>query len=230
MSIIVGNLLIESNNEAILKEEKDGDMYIGGIFAGADAINNNKRVYPEEILDRAMEEYLREKVKNSMGLMELGHPDSPKINLDRVAAKIIDLKKDGKEWVGKAKIIKELPCGNIAYGLLKNDVKFGASTRGLGSADKSTWKNEDCNLVNNFVVRAVDLVSDPSYADAIIHTVSESKQFILDKSSDTVFEMNEENYKLFEKQLKGLPAKAEDRQKQIFEGLQNFLNSLRANR
>lgn len=230
MSIVVGSLLIESNNEPIRREEKDGDMYIGGIFAGADKVNNNKRVYPEDILDKAMEEYLQEKVRKSMGLMELGHPDSPKINLDRVAAKIVDLKKDGKEWVGKAKIMKELPCGNIAYGLLKNDVKFGASTRGLGSADKGTWKNEDCNLVNNFVVRAIDLVSDPSYSEAMIHTVSESKQFILDNSSGQVVEFNEENYRLFESRLSKLPKKSEDRQQVIFEGIQNFLNSLRANR
>jgi len=230
MSIIVGNLLIESNNNPILKEEKNGDMFIGGIFAGADKLNNNKRVYPEDILDKAMEEYLKEKVHNSMGLMELNHPDSPKINLDRVAAKIIDLKKDGKEWIGKAKILRELPCGNIAYGLLKNDVRFGASTRGLGSADKATWQNEDCNLVNNFFVRAIDLVSEPSYSDAIIHTVTECKQFILDNSTGEVVEFNEETYRIFESRIQTLPKKQEDKQKLIFESLQNFLNSLRANR
>ena len=106
MSIIIGSLFVESKDN-LLKEEKDGDMFIGGIFAGADKLNNNKRVYPEDILDKAMEEYLREKVHKSMGAMELGHPDTPKINLDRIAAKIVDLKKKGKEWIGKAKILKE---------------------------------------------------------------------------------------------------------------------------
>jgi hypothetical protein len=230
MSILVGNLFIE-NNETLLKEEKDGDMYIGGIFAGADKINNNKRVYPEEILDKAMEEYLKEKVHKSMGAMELGHPETPKVNLDRIAAKIIDLKKNGKEWIGRAKILKELPCGHIAYGLLKNDMKIGSSTRALGSATKQTWMGEeDTNVVNTLVIRAVDLVSDPSYSSAMIDVVSESRQFILDKSSGSVFELNEETYKIFESQLASLPKKKEEKQEIIFESIKNFLNSLKANR
>jgi hypothetical protein len=229
MSIIVGNLFVE-NNENLFKEEKEGDMYIGGIFAGADKINNNKRVYPEEILDRAMEEYLKEKVQNSMGAMELGHPDSPRINLDRIAAKIIDLKKDGKEWVGKAKILKELPCGHIAYGLLKNDMKIGSSTRALGSAQKRKWmESEDANVVDNLVIRAIDLVSDPSYSPAMVDVVAESKQFILDKSSGSVFELNEETYKRFESQINNLPQRNTKKQEIIFESIKNFLNSLKSN-
>jgi hypothetical protein len=230
---MVGKLFRQMITESKLSTKAEGDnLFLEGIFCQSDILNNNKRVYPKEILDKAVEEYIKDKVNTHRALGELGHPDSPKINLDKVCIKIEKLHKKDKEtdWHGKAKVLTDTPSGAICRGLINGGVNFGVSTRGLGTADKGDWQNEEANMVNNFVLRAVDVVSDPSAPDAYVNAVQEEKDYILDQSSGEVFDMNEENYKIFEARLKVLPVKADQRQQVIFEGIQNFLNSLRANR
>lgn len=231
--VVVGKLFRQMISESKVDVKEDGDnLFLEGIFCQADVLNNNKRVYPTEILDKAVEEYVEQKVKPNRALGELGHPDTPKINLDKVCIKIDKLYKKDKDtdWHGKARVLVDTPCGAICRGLIKGGVNFGVSTRGLGSADKGNWKNEECNMVNNFVLRAIDVVSDPSAPDAYVNAVQEEKDYILDQSSGEVFEMNEETYKMFESRMKVLPVRQDHRQQVIFEGIQNFLNSLRANR
>lgn len=232
-NILIGKLFREfnKNHEVLTEETKEGQLYIEGIFCQADIKNNNSRVYPAAVLDKAVQEFIDTKVKNHSACGEMTHPDSPRINLDRVCIKIEDMKKKGSDWYGKAKVAHEdCPCGKILRGLIKTGLKVGVSSRGLGSADKGTWKNEECNMVNNFVLRAIDVVSDPSAPDAYVDAITESKEWILDNSTGEVVEFNEENYRLFESRLTSLPKHSNNRQKIIFEGIQNFLNSLRANR
>lgn len=230
--VMVGKLFRQMITESklIVEDDEKKGLFLEGIFCQADVLNNNKRVYPAEILDKAVEEYIDQKVKTNRALGELGHPDSPKINLDKVCIKIEKLDKKDKDWYGKAKVLTDTPSGAICRGLINGGVNFGVSTRGLGTADKANWKNEDCNMVNNFVLRAIDVVSDPSAPEAYVNAVQEEKEYILDQSSGEVFEFNEENYKMFESRLKNLPVKSKERQQAIFEGIQNFLNSLRTNR
>lgn len=233
-NILVGRLFREiSESCKLLSEEveegKEKKLYLKGMFAQGNIKNNNGRVYPEEILDAANEEFIENMVKKDMGCCELLHPDSPKINLDRVCAKIVELTKDEANWIGKARVIPT-PMGEIVKGLIKGGIRLGASSRGLGSADKSTYKNEECNLVNNFVIRAYDIVHSPSGPDCYVDAITEAKEWILDNTTGAVAEMNEENYKMFESRIKVLPVKDTTKQEVIFESIKNFLNSLRANR
>jgi hypothetical protein len=232
--MIVGKLFRQCLTEGVkaTEESEDGQksLFIEGIFCQADVLNNNQRVYPDEILDSAVKEYIDQKVKSNRALGELGHPDSPKINLDKVCIKIEKLDKNGSNWNGRAKVLTDTPSGAICRGLINGGVNFGVSTRGLGSADKGKWKNEEANLVNNFVLRAIDVVSDPSAPDAYVSAIEEEKEYILDSLSGEIYDMNEETYKMFENRLKVLPVRKSDRQVAIFEGIQNFLNSLRASK
>ena len=121
----------------ILTEERDGKklLYIEGVFLQSELKNRNGRVYPFEVLNREVERYTEEYVKPKRALGELGHPDGPTINLDRVSHRIVDLRTEGHNFIGKAQIL-DTPMGNIAKSLLGEGVQLGVSSRGMGSIDK----------------------------------------------------------------------------------------------
>ena len=163
----------------ILTEEKNGKklLYIEGVFLQSELKNRNGRMYPFSVLDREVNRYNEEYVKSKRALGELGHPDGPTINLDRVSHRITSLKAEGNNFIGKAQIL-DTPMGNIAKSLLGEGVQLGVSSRGMGSIQKS----EDCSVVADdfMLTTAADIVADPSAPDAFVNGIMEGKEWVWD--------------------------------------------------
>ena len=161
----------------LLTEEKDGKklLYIEGVFLQSELKNRNGRMYPFEVLNREVERYNEEYVKSKRALGELGHPDGPTINLDRVSHRITSLRAEGNNFIGKAQIL-DTPMGNIAKNLLGEGVQLGVSSRGMGSIQKK----EDCNVVADdfMLTTAADIVADPSAPDAFVNGIMEGKEWV----------------------------------------------------
>ena len=161
----------------ILTEEKNGKklLYIEGVFLQSELKNRNGRMYPFSVLDREVKRYNEEYVKSKRALGELGHPDGPTINLDRVSHRIVSLKAEGNNFIGKAQVL-DTPMGNIAKSLLGEGVQLGVSSRGMGSIQKS----EDCNVVADdfMLTTAADIVADPSAPDAFVNGIMEGKEWV----------------------------------------------------
>ena len=161
----------------LLTEEKDGKklLYIEGVFLQSELKNRNGRMYPFSVLNREVERYNEEYVKSKRALGELGHPDGPTINLDRVSHRITSLRAEGNNFIGKAQIL-DTPMGNIAKNLLGEGVQLGVSSRGMGSIQKV----EDCNVVADdfMLTTAADIVADPSAPNAFVEGIMEGKEWI----------------------------------------------------
>ena len=152
-------------------------LYIEGVFLQSELKNRNGRMYPFGVLDREVKRYNEEYVKSKRALGELGHPDGPTINLDRVSHRITSLRAEGNNFIGKAQVL-DTPMGNIAKSLLGEGVQLGVSSRGMGSIDK----REDCNVVcDDFMLTtAADIVADPSAPDAFVNGIMEGKEWVWD--------------------------------------------------
>ena len=202
----------------LLTEEKDGKklLYIEGVFLQSELKNRNGRMYPFSVLEREVKRYNEEYVQSKRALGELGHPDGPTINLDRVSHRIVSLKAEGNNFIGKAQIL-DTPMGNIAKNLLGEGVQLGVSSRGMGSIQKS----EDCNIVADdfMLTTAADIVADPSAPDAFVNGIMEGKEWVWDNgilkeskvakyqryvSEATRSELEERTLKVFENFLSGL--------------------------
>ena len=161
----------------LITEEKNGKklLYIEGVFLQSELKNRNGRMYPFAVLDREVKRYNEEYVKSKRALGELGHPDGPTINLDRVSHRITSLKAEGNNFIGKAQIL-DTPMGNIAKNLLGEGVQLGVSSRGMGSIDKQ----ESCNVVRDdfMLTTAADIVADPSAPDAFVNGIMEGKEWV----------------------------------------------------
>ena len=171
--------LITENIEdiQILTEEKDGkkNLYIEGVFLQSEIQNRNGRIYPFDVLNKEVERYSEEYVKAGRALGELGHPDGPTVNLDRVSHKITSLKAEGNNFIGKARIL-DTPMGTIAKNLLGEGVKLGVSSRGMGSLKEENgvkYVGEDFMLAT-----AADIVADPSAPDAFVNGIMEGKEWV----------------------------------------------------
>jgi len=164
-------------NVKLITEEKNGKklLYIEGVFLQSELKNRNGRMYPFSVLDREVKRYNEEYIKSKRALGELGHPDGPTINLDRVSHRITDLRAEGNNFIGKAQIL-DTPMGNIAKNLLDEGVQLGVSSRGMGSIQKS----EDCNVVADdfMLTTAADIVADPSAPDAFVNGIMEGKEWV----------------------------------------------------
>jgi hypothetical protein len=163
----------------VLTEDSKGEKHfvIEGIFLQAEIANKNRRIYPSRILEREVNRYNEEYVKQNRALGELGHPDGPTVNLDRVSHMITSLKKEGNNFIGRAKILAT-PMGKIVESLLNGGAKLGVSSRGLG-----TLKEMD-NGINEvqddfFLSTAADIVADPSAPDAFVSGIMENKEWVL---------------------------------------------------
>lgn len=160
-------------------EEKNGkkDLFITGPFMQAEQKNRNGRIYKLDILEREVKRYNDEYVKSNRALGELGHPNGPSINLDRVSHKIVELKQDGNNFIGKAKIL-ETPMGNIAKNLLESGVQLGVSTRGMGSLKEidGVMQVQD----DFYLATAADIVADPSAPDAFVQGIMENVEWVWD--------------------------------------------------
>ena len=161
----------------LITEEKNGKklLYIEGVFLQSELKNRNGRKYPFSVLDREVKRYNEEYIKSKRALGELGHPDGPTINLDRVSHRITDLRAEGNNFIGKAQIL-DTPMGNIAKNLLDEGVQLGVSSRGMGSIQKV----EDCNVVADdfMLTTAADIVADPSAPDAFVNGIMEGKEWV----------------------------------------------------
>lgn len=161
----------------ILEEEANGKklLYIEGVFLQADLKNRNGRVYPYGVLEREVGRYNEQYVSAGRALGELGHPDGPTVNLDRVSHKIVSLKAEGTNFIGKAQILNT-PMGDIAKSLLESGVKLGVSSRGMGSIEEKNGANY---VRDDFMLAtAADIVADPSAPDAFVNGIMEGKEWV----------------------------------------------------
>jgi hypothetical protein len=164
------NTIVES------KLGKGKEYFIEGIFLQSELKNRNGRMYPESIMDNEVNRYIKESVDKNRAYGELGHPDTPSINLDRVSHMIVSLRKEGTNYIGKAKIL-ETPMGQIARGLLDGGANLGVSSRALGSLQTN---NEGVQIVQDdfMLSTAADIVADPSAPDAFVRGIMESKEWV----------------------------------------------------
>lgn len=160
-------------------EEKLGkgkEFFIEGIFLQSELKNRNGRIYPEAIMDREVDRYVESYVSKNRAYGELGHPDTPAINLERVSHLITSLRKEGTNYIGRAKIL-DTPMGNIARGLMEGGAQLGVSSRALGSLKLN---KEGVNVVQDdfFLSTAGDIVADPSAPDAFVQGIMESAEWV----------------------------------------------------
>ena len=150
--------------------------YIKGIFLQAEQVNRNGRMYPLSIMEREVNRYNENFVQKGRALGELGHPDGPTVNLDRVSHKICELYKDGNNFIGKAQLL-ETPMGKIAKSLIDEGVMLGVSSRGVGSLKLT---NEGHKVVGEdfMLATAADIVADPSAPDAFVQGIMEGKEWV----------------------------------------------------
>jgi len=168
----------EIETAKVLVEEKEGKkhMYIEGTFLQGNLKNRNGRFYPTEVLTKEVDRYCESFVAKGRALGELGHPDGPTVNLDRVSHKIVDLHREGNNFVGKAKLL-ETPMGVIAKNLLDEGVQLGVSSRGMGSLRDT---NEGYKVVGEdfMLATAADIVADPSAPDAFVNGIMEGVDWV----------------------------------------------------
>ena len=158
------------------REDGKKNVFIEGVFLQGGIKNRNGRMYPVETLAKEVERYNEAYVKSGRALGELGHPEGPQINLDRVSHLITNLRQEGTNFIGRAKIM-DTPFGNIAKGLVSEGVKLGVSSRGMGSLKLN---KEGINEVQNdfYLATAADIVADPSAPDAFVNGIMEGVEWI----------------------------------------------------
>ena len=174
--------LIREEIESVefLVENKNGkkSMYIEGVFLQGNIKNRNGRMYPMETLRREVGRYSENHITSGRALGELGHPEGPTVNLDRVSHKIVSLRESGSNLIGKAKILST-PMGKIASSLIEEGVKLGVSSRGVGSLQQT---KEGYSVVGEdfMLATAADIVADPSAPDAFVSGIMEGKDWVWD--------------------------------------------------
>lgn len=171
--------LIKETVEAVkyITEEKNGKktLYIQGPFLVGEDVNRNKRSYPMSILEKEVNRYKDEYISKNRAFGELGHPENPSINLDRVSHMIVGLTKEGTRFIGKAKIL-ETPMGKIAQNLIEGGASLGVSSRGMGSLKEVNG----VNVVQDdyYLATAADIVADPSAPGAFVQGIMEGKEWV----------------------------------------------------
>jgi len=214
--------LIKEFNESITylteesKDPKKPNVFIEGVFLQSDLKNKNGRVYPKEIMQREVQRYVNENVKTKRAYGELGHPDGPTVNLDRVSHMITDLREDGNNWIGKAKIM-DTPMGRIVKELISEGAQLGVSSRGLGSLKEKNGINE---VQGDFMLAtAADIVADPSAPDAFVSGIMEGKEWVFVNGRWTEQDIEEAQSTISRASLADL----EEEKMQVFS---NFLDKL----
>lgn len=160
------------------KENGGKAYYIEGPFLQTEVKNKNGRVYRKHIMEREVNRYIKEYVDTKRAFGELGHPDGPGINLDRVSHMIVGLKEDGNNYIGRAKIMTETPMGRIVKNLIDEGAQLGVSSRGMGSLKLN---KEGVNEVQDdfYLATAGDIVADPSAPDAFVRGIMEGKEWVI---------------------------------------------------
>jgi hypothetical protein len=200
----------EIQDAQYLVEETNGkkDYKIRGVFLQSDLKNRNGRVYPTDILSKEVKRYNAEFINKKRAFGELGHPDGPTVNLERVSHMITDLHPDGNNFMGEAKIM-DTPYGKIVKNLIDEGAKLGVSSRGMGSLQRGS--NGQAIVGKDFyLATAADIVADPSAPDAFVEGIMENKEWIWDNG--IIKEREIEEYKEYiakAKRLKIAEAKAD---------------------
>ena len=164
--------------KVVITEGKNGkkNHFIEGVFLQGAIKNRNGRMYPLETLSREVSRYNENFIQKGRALGELGHPDGPTVNLDRVSHKIVSLKCEGNNFIGKAQLL-ETPMGKIARSLIDEGVMLGVSSRGVGSLKED---HNGCKVVGEdfMLATAADIVADPSAPDAFVSGIMEGKEWV----------------------------------------------------
>ena len=210
----------EIESVEILTETVGGkkNLFIKGVFLQSEMVNRNGRLYPFNIMEKEVNRYNKDYVQKGRALGELGHPDGPTVNLDRVSHKITDLKQEGKNFVGKAQILST-PMGKIAESLLKDGVTLGVSSRGIGSLKDNTKGYKEVGE-DFMLATAADIVADPSAPDAFVQGIMEGKEWVWDGGLLKERLASETRIKIER------ASRARDLEEQKLGLFQNFLNSL----
>jgi hypothetical protein len=210
-------LITEHTNQIeYLTEGKGKEQYIRGIFMQSDIKNQNGRVYPHAILQKEVKNFNTKYVNEGRALGELGHPMGPVINLDRVSHVIKELKEDGKNFVGKAKVM-DTPNGRIVKNFISEGVKLGVSSRGMGSLKMN--KKGVNEVQSDFVLSTIDIVADPSAPDAFVNGIMEGKEWVWENGV-----IIEQDIDAMKKII--LNAKTKDLEQKKLEVFQKFLQNL----
>jgi len=163
--------------EYITEEKEDGkkNYKLKGVFLQAEIKNRNGRVYPMEVLEKEVKRYNEEFIKENRAYGELGHPDGPTVNLDKVSHMVTSLEADGKNFVGEAKVMST-PMGKIVQNIMDDGGKLAVSSRGMGSL----VKKNGANYVNDdfYLATAADIVADPSAPNAFVEGIMEGKEWV----------------------------------------------------
>ena len=214
--------LIKEFNESISylteesKDPKKPNVFIEGVFLQSDLKNKNGRVYPREIMQREVQRYVNENVNTKRAYGELGHPDGPTVNLDRVSHMITELREDGNNWIGKAKIM-DTPMGRIVKELISEGAQLGVSSRGLGSLKERNGINE---VQGDFMLAtAADIVADPSAPDAFVSGIMEGKEWVFVNGKWTEQDIEEAKTSISKANIRDL----EEEKMQVFS---NFIDKL----
>jgi hypothetical protein len=212
---------ITENIKVIEEAREDGkkSLYIEGIFLQGNQPNRNNRIYRTDVLEREVNRYVKENVEKNRAYGELGHPNGPSINLDRVSHIVTELKRDGDNFVGRAKITST-PMGDVARGLLSDGAQLGVSSRGMGSMKEG--KNGIMEVQDDFyLATAADIVADPSAPDAFVNGVMEGVEWVWDHGKPVAMRV-EEIEKEIERAVRNKKLN-EQKKIQLFE---KFINSL----
>ena len=203
-------------NVQVITEGTGKDLYIEGVFLQSELANRNNRIYPKNVMEKEVARYMKEYVESKRAFGELGHPEGPTINLDRVSHIITSLKEDGNNYIGRAKILNT-PMGNIVKGLIEGGAQLGVSSRGMGTLKERDGINEVQE--DFYLATAADIVADPSAPDAFVQGIMENKEWMFVNGSWT-YQNIDETKKLIEQTKK---KQLEEVKYRMFE---NFLNSL----
>ena len=197
-------LLVEKTDpsefEYIVEEKNnksESRLYIKGPYMMASNVNKNKRVYDLDNMVHEVTRYEKEMIKTDRAMGELNHPTTAEVDLERACHIVTEMKQDGNIFYGKSKVL-QTPCGTIVKQLVTDGVRVGMSSRALGKIDQDT--DSDIGHVTEMKLVAIDCVADPSYTDAFVNGILESKQWILNRSGEF-----EERFDKFEESLKTLP-------------------------
>ena len=196
--------------------------FIEGIFMQGNKKNQNGRLYPTETLVREMHRYQKEYIERKRAFGELGHPDSPTVNLDRVSHMISELQQHGDDFVGRAKVLVHTPMGNIVKALIDEGAELGVSSRGLGSLRDADGIME---VQDDFYFSTVDIVADPSAPDAFVRGVMEGKAWVWE--SGVLKECALEQLAQQVEKVHGPTVSATQRSAALVESFNQFLTALR---
>ena len=216
-------LLVEKTDplefEYIVEEKNnksESRLYIKGPYMMASEINKNKRIYDLDNMVQEVTRYQKEMIKTDRAMGELNHPTTAEVDLERACHIVTEMKQDGNVFYGKSKVL-QTPCGTIVKQLVTDGVRVGMSSRALGKIDQET--DSEVGHVTEMKLVAIDCVADPSYSDAFVNGILESKQWILNRSGEF-----EEHFDKFEESLKRLPRRDIDEyfRGKFIELIQNF--------